>query len=189
MIVYDDLAYAQSRLVETIVMHEGKPVRVREVVSEDTVYVVPLLNSEEMIVVPLKSLDINPVKLGYMNGPSDCVYLARTPMRQDWRQGLRPKSMRFIAENMNARIAPNDEAIAKTILGIYPSLKECVAFIKRRKNTISQAFSRNFSTNKDGALWFKGAFIVGEIDDTKQYSLKPKFDWVSEMLEEELAAA
>jgi hypothetical protein len=189
MNIYGDLDYARSRLIETIVLLKtiNEPVRVDNIQRRTEVLVTPLNIALPQQWVRLDDLDINPVKLGYINLEKESYYISRTPMRRDWRQGLRVQGLRTPdGRSFNCSAIQ----LAKTIKGDYPKLRNCFnpnnnPFIPS-PNSI--AFSRDFAVQKSN-LWFKGIENVGEISPDKSFKLHPKFDWVRELLEEELEAA
>ena len=185
MNMYDDIVYARSRLLETVVMYQDIPVVVDDI-QGDNAYL-RRLGEGEPIFASVKDLNINPVKLGYLNDGHRALYLTRTPMREDWRQGLRSRSIRAIGYD-GLHYEPAPVSLKHTILGIYPMLSECISFVKIGIME-SMAFSRNFAVKGDNILTYKGKWDVGTITDTKDYTLSPKFDWVRETLDEELVAA
>lgn len=184
MQMYDDANYARTRLVDTVVMCRGLPVKVEDIKVKNAA--VRVLNTNELLVVKTVELDITPVKLGYLNEDTQALYLTRTPMREDWRQGLRSMSIRVIGHGRD-RYQPPAEGLFNTILGRYPALDVCIDLVKSRLAG-SLAFSRNFAIVGGDNLLYKGKWKVGTIAKTKDYNLFPQFDWVREMLDEELAA-
>ena len=186
MQMYEDIVYARTRLIETVVMWQGIPVLVDDIQGKMAL-ISKLGEGGDNISVPARDLDINPVKLGYLNEGSRALYITRTPMREDWRQGLRPRSIRAIGF-ADKIYEPVHECLRDTILGVYPQLSDCISFVSR-KLTQSMAFSRNFAVKDDGVLTYKGKWDVGTITKKKEYNLIPKYDWVRETLEEELIAA
>lgn len=185
MQMYDDAAYARSRLVETVVMCRGLPVVVDDIRAKTAA--LRILNTNEQLIVKADELDITPVKLGYINESNRALYLTRTPMREDWRQGLRARSIRVVGYDSKI-YEPAPASLYDTILGIYPKLEYCFSVVKANVAD-SFAFSRNFALKNEGKLLYKGKWEVGHIEENKQYELFPKFDWVREMLDEELVAA
>lgn len=207
----DDVEYARSRLVETIVRVGGVPVLVNVIEGKNAVHCTDLTTGN-LITVKLKDLDINPVPLGYANVHNVALYVVRTPKRQDWRQGLRQNTIRVTSLKQNVappipalddapiarpRAAPRLERafainytdLVPTIMGTYPKVDEVFDKFKAKKNMSSHAFSRNFAITRLGDLIFKGVFSVGKISPKKDYELERKYDFVRELLEEELIAA
>lgn len=184
MLPYIEPDYARTRLIETIVMYKGRPVTVADVALNGDC-TVRYLTDREYFVCQLGELDINPVPLGYLNTMKFATYLTRIPMRQDWRQGLRNRTMRH--NHADAQDPPANKFLEACILGQYPSLGDCFSIFRRRVATVSVAFSRNFAVLQNATLQYKGRWIVGDINPKGNYNLLPKFDWVRENLEEDLA--
>ena len=181
MRMYEEPDYAKSRLRDTIVRFGNTPIIISSIGAREVQYMDML--TDAMGICKLKDLDINPVPLGYLNSNANgAIYMTRTPMREDWRQGLRATSMRSLPE----RYDPSFRELGKLIVGQYPSLKEAL-FDTHPKGT---AFSRSFAVFKGGEqLFYKGKFNIGSIGGRHNINLLPNFEWVRDELEEELAAA
>ena len=185
--MYDDLEYAQGRLVGTVVRDgDGEPVYVGEVEIYD--------GSIEVCCTPLKddkisdlsfndfidleycrenSIDINEVSLaspplGYCNTRVGPVYVSRQPLRRDWRQGI-------ARGNLNTRVFTFGE-LRKTILGEYPT------FIWAAANPLGGAWHRHFAV-KDGEIHYRGE-KVGLSSDSP--TLIEGYEWLEEYLKESL---
>jgi len=193
---YNNQAYAANRLVGTIVRHKDKAISVQ--VVGNRVVAIKLIGGEQ-IEFPYKELDINPVPLGYANIGGKALYISRIPLRNDWKQGLRPKNMRYSLskpnngeieeEDLLRRELPND-VIGKTIEGIYPSYDDVVrAIANPGKKLQSMAYDRNFAIGVDGSIFHKGKYTVGTMIDAARrvFRLKDEFWWAKEALEETLA--
>lgn len=155
----NDYRYADSRLAGTIVMLGKTPVSV-DYVDEDTgaTKCRTLLTGSERT-VHYSELDLRPVKLGYCNTGLGCTWLARKPMRNDWRQGLRHQSL-FSDTQPVALIT--GKMLGRVILGQYPSFEEACAEAFNKPT----AFGRNWAvegTNlMHGVLGVVGSIIDGE---------------------------
>lgn len=111
---YNEVEYAKTRLLETIVSYKGLPVLVESIDSSGLVefkYIKDLRESS----CSLNELDINPLPLGYCNYNRYAFYLTRMPMRQDWKQGLRNRNI-LIADR-GARFDFPYEVLHSTIVG------------------------------------------------------------------------
>lgn len=193
---YENHAYAAGRLVGTIVRHKNKAISIVEIGAK--VHAVQLVSGEP-IEFPYKELDITPVPLGYANIGGKALYISRIPLRNDWKQGLRPKNMRFTFLKPNNLEIDNDELlrrelpnepIGKTIEGIYPSYVDAVkAITNPGKRLQSIAYDRNFALGIDGSIFHKGQYNVGTMIDAAHriFRLKDEFWWAKEALEETLA--
>lgn len=184
MKAYEEADYARSRLPETIVrLTNGKPIFIQSVLANKVYY--NHLGEDEQRVCKLSDLNINPVPLGYVNEGNNAFYLTRSPVREDWRQGLRSRTMRVVGALGGMGFDLDDNSIAKTILGEYPSFKTA---LKNAEAGAATAFSRNFAILPGRTLQYKGRFECGLINQFGP-ALHRNMFWVQEELEEELAAA
>lgn len=187
---YDTVAYARTRLIETIVMREKQPVMIMVVDGEDDDILLgynPILEGKgEIRFDKLSNFDLNPVSLGYVNHRGVAHYLMRTPMRKDWRQGLRMLNV-VDAEGMNPRLI-SYRNMAQTMMGKFPSFKSTLETLNRADNYLSQAFHRDFSIKRGGDLEYKGIFNVGNVDMSNGSVLIEK-NWVREAFEEAMETA
>jgi hypothetical protein len=189
---YDTAEYAASRLVETIIRHDGIPVMVQSVGNgvngEITVGITNLMEDDPSYIVPLSECDINPVSLGYVNHKKSAHYIMRAPMRRDWRQGLRMLNI-VDAEGMNPRLIPY-RTIAQTIMGSFPSFKSCLDRLNSKEKIEEMAFNRDFAVNREGDMKYKSLFTIGKVDMTNgNLLIGDNFNWVREALEEQMEAA
>lgn len=130
---YQDVGrdYAQRNLVGTIVrrLEDGYPVKIHQVQGNNRKMSVSAqpLDLEYIQVIPLSGLNLEPVKLGFCRSTSGKVgvsFIARTPLRHDWRQGLRANNIRILYGD-DYRFCSNRE-LTKTIMGVYPSFEEAL---------------------------------------------------------------
>jgi hypothetical protein len=185
MILYDDFAYAHGRLVGTIVRYKGKPVMVNDMIASK-VYFTYLETKEHGEAIYGPSFDLTPVPLGYTNYGANSFYMARIPMRKDWKQGLRSTTTRCIITGMGNYEGPLPfPEIHKAIVADMPSLDEAIYKVK---GVESVAFNRSFAIDKALDIWHKGCRNIGKIINPKthEYSLKDEFFWARETLEEAL---
>ena len=75
-------------------------------------------------------------------------------------------------------------AFDKTLKGEYPSYEECLKRTLKDGTQRSIAFSRNFSTDIKGNLYFRDLGVVGICN--KEPLLKDKYFYLKELLEGEL---
>lgn len=184
----NDYNYANTRLVDSLVrLEDGSPFYVLTVQNDG--YVIGIVNNNHKeLRVPIKDLNLEPVKLGYMNSKRKAGYLMRIPERK-WKQGLRERNI-YSKDGVTVNIlSPN---LFNTIRGIYPSLKDCVDYLYNDE-VLSSAFSRDFSVYTKGAskkiyLRYK-YFTVGKVDLVGGVAL-PKldnnFDYLNECMNEVL---
>lgn len=182
---YDDLTYARGRLNDTIIRYNERAVVVDSVVPSKTGLVI---KSTEILTGnnvnhPLVEFDLTPVRLGMSNMPNGKVsYVARMPLRHDWRQGLRQQNTIFAWGDKNW----DAHAIAKTIENDYPSLDAARELIIEEDRDYL-AWCRNFCIDKKNAIYYRTFGKIGDfVDKTKNYLLDQKFFWVEQHLNEAL---
>lgn len=189
---YDTVEYARSRLVETIIRLKGSPVMVLGVSGKDsdiTVEYNDLLNDGVYGMAALSDCDLNPVPLGYVNHKRSSHYIMRTPMRRDWRQGLRMLNL-VDAEGAQPRLV-SYASIGQTILGKFPSFKLSLEMLstKSLKNK-SIAFHRDFAIDCEGLMEYKGTFAAGKIDmTTGSVMMNDNAGWLAEAFDEAMENA
>ena len=128
MLTYEEPGYAADRLTGTIVRHNEKAVKVGMVAGADAVEIVYVVANKRSL-CPLKELDITPVPLGFCNYNGNVTYLSRCPVRQDWKQGLRSKTLRSSSPNWHVDEIPF-KVIGTTIEGTFPSLDDSIKHLK-----------------------------------------------------------
>jgi hypothetical protein len=187
MILYDDFAYAHGRLVGTIVRYKGKPVMVNDMIGNKVFFTyLQTQTNDEALYSP--HFDLTPVPLGYTNYGANSFYMARIPMRKDWKQGLRSTTTRCIITGMGNYEGPLPfPEIHKAIVADMPSLEVAIHNVKALGNN-SSAFNRSFAIDTALDIWHKGCRNIGKIINPKthEYSLKDEFFWARETLEEAL---
>lgn len=140
--MYVDSDYAVSRLHGTLVRHKGRAVFVREV-EEDMMCVIQDGLNGRSSNVHLDDLNLASPPLGLVNFNGEAKYISRLPMRNDWRQGVRPHNTTWGGE----RGVP-EEALIKCMNGKYPS--KTAAFRELRNCSVGVAISREFFLTKEG---------------------------------------
>lgn len=124
--------------------------------------------------VPLNELDLRSPPLGNIDFRGHTYYVSRVPKRNDWRQGIRKDNLAYTIDGrMYAYNIPTLRVLNVPVFNRYKPYK------------MGRAFSRNFSVDKEGSLWYKCREIVGrDIDGVPV--LKEKFEWLKEALEDAL---
>lgn len=196
MELYKNKGYANVRLQGTIVRRKKIPVIVHEV-RGDVVSALNMVTKEEEV-FNYKELDITPVPLGYVNYNKHTFYLSRSPVRNDWRQGLRDRSMVWRYDSYNqytqqyAKMTklgkdfgvPVD-CVAKTIMGEYPTFNKVLNTLKLLNKSNSMSFSRFFAVRGDSSLMYR-TLKVGDIDEKGKIVLLDKFFYLKESVQEVL---
>lgn len=141
--------------------------------------------SGERELVLHSDLNLEPIPLGFVNTSSDMVFLARKPMRRDWRQGLSHNSLVTYG-----RLRPSDvnyKLLVQPVLQQYPTFTRALESLSGKKTSI--AFSREFGLAKQGnsiLLRFR-QHDVGEVKDG-QVTLYPKKFFLQQHLDEAMGA-
>lgn len=184
---YDTAEYARTRLIETIVRYQGRPVMVMNCEQngeEILVHFNEIMDDHPPDVRPLKEFDLDPVPLGYVNFSARATYVTRMPMRKDWRQGMRMSNIADV-NGMNPTRMPF-RVLGKTIMGDFPTFHRALEGVTRKsKPAESMAFSRDFAVTSEGTLQYKGFLTVGEVNLKEASVYFPeKSNWVREAFNE-----
>ena len=132
----------------------------------------------------IEEFDLTSPPLGNTNYEGTSSYISRAPLRRDWRQGIRNSNLRFTHQGTTrAYSLPTLCPVIIPILKIYPSYRETVDRVEDVYTDC--AFTRNFSLDERGRLWYKGRSVVGE-DGGGSPRLFNAFFWLGELLTEEM---
>lgn len=181
--MYDDVAYAQSRLLETFVRDEfGFLFYVTKVYQEDYNNEIicsglSILDQDSRIICPLKKINLKPPPLGYVNHDNRCSYVSRIPKRDCWRQGIRNR-------NMNGLMLFNSlfdigKELTNTTLNIFPSFQESLE--KVNSDFLQSAFSSKFCINNKNTILYKDK-CVGDVKENK-IKFRRNFEYLTESFE------
>lgn len=181
---YDTAEYAGSRLVETVIRLGETPVLIHNV-DTDSVGRIRLKYEDIMTdVVNRETIDkfnLDPVPLGYVNSDGEARYVTRMPLRNDWKQGIRQRSICDIGGYGINHITYR--TIGYTIMGKFPKIATVLERVSRGHS--SMAFSREFAITSRGVLKYKALFDVGKVNmDNGGVAIDPAFSWVKEHYDE-----
>lgn len=186
--MYDNAEYAHSRLSGTIIRltNRGTPITVTgcENGDEDIRVFYRTLSSSKRGQCNLNEVNLVPVSLGWVNDSSmDASYLARMPLRSDYRQGLR--SHNYISLYGPEKRYVENVNLSRTIQNKFFNVDSAI----EEATNVSKitAFSRDFSIglSKNGMkklLYFKWYGVVGDIVND-QISLSDEYSHLTETLE------
>jgi hypothetical protein len=182
----DSADYARGRLSGTIIRHMGKAVIVNDVRHDGPKQPLRvsamIIKDKKEISDKIDNFDLSPVPLGFVNYAKRndvpfATYMARTPIRQDWRQGLRKQNAVFLW----GAAWWHEEEIADTIEGLFPELDQALGIAKKKGGIV--AWNREFAVDKDSNIYHRFYDKVGNfIDGGKRFLLDNKFFWVEENL-------
>jgi hypothetical protein len=189
--VYTDLQYAIRNLSGTVVrkVEDGWPVRVHNIYTRRgvrgyTAQVQPL-DKEVLEEVPLRELDIEPVRLGFCKSQVDtfACYLSRAPLRNDWRQGLRSNNIRSLW-GPDPRYCDN-RSLVDTIMGFYPSYEAAIDLsvnTPERVIPISRDWALKSDERGDVTILYKWMGCVGDVQNN-QVRVFDQYNYLSETLQ------
>ena len=178
---YDDANYANNRWANSVVRLGDTPIFINHIHGDGNVEYWPTSGMNgDMKNTSLDELNLEPIPLGYCNHQGEAKYLTRIPMRSDWRQGVRERTLTHRGSGRN----PPLSCLSRVVKGIYPTLQACVEAIVN-KEVVSQAFSRTFAIASSNRLMYKGE-EVGSYKEGGDLVLKDKYFWLRESLEETL---
>lgn len=172
MKVYDSVHYAETRLVNTVVLVKRKPVYVKRINRDRTVRVVAAVRGkgrERSYLVKLDDLIVFDLRLGFVNYDGSARYLSRRTLRNDWRQGLRENNVRASMGGVDS------DLIGRALLHRYPCFKAAVELVSSQGHH-SAAWCEDFAVSSYPltVMWRKDA--IGTIsEDTITLSNKYRF--------------
>lgn len=181
----EDYEYAGTRLSNSLVRTlEGLPYYVK-IVFEDTgntrgFFTMTGKNSD----VPLKDLDLSPVKLGNVNKGDLSGFCCRKPARF-YKQGLTGN----VITCTKFMVGIHSKYLSNTIMGKYPTVKQ-IAELLLNGEIRSAAFSRDFSLSKGNkiSLCYRDRKVgIAEWNykaSNFNYHLDEKYKFLQETLEE-----
>lgn len=191
------------RLGQSVVMYDGDPVYIDSVLQDEPddpprLYVCRLrpiskqlpntICPSECIELPDPRLDINPVKLGYVNITTRdkvrATYTSRSPVRK-YKQGLNNQNIHFAEVHM---LEPFDQPILQSvalgdcILGKYPTYEEA---LKKVQHGCVVAFHRRWAISMDEVgvtnLQYRGQRVGVAVEN--EFSLGRHYHFLKEELE------
>lgn len=165
-----DFAYAHTRITGSIVRlaKSGEPVYVEGVLNNGTCVVSDIrkMQDGEPTHVHLDDLNVEPVRLGYVNVAGQAVYLMRVPIRKGpGNQGLRSENS--VCSNGQRLLQLPMDALYNCIVGKYPTYIKALAGVGKNKGVVVKtiAFSRHWAIS-GSALMYKNR-CVGSCADGK----------------------
>lgn len=180
----DDYEYANSRVSDTIITHNGKPFYVYEIRADLNAYGYYLNQTpDDSILVQCQEIDLTPVRLGYANA-DQVVYVSRIPARR-YKQGLRRDCVNKVKMG-GAGYGHNlsDITLFELIMGVYPPFKDVL--FKARTQGVGGAWARSWAMDVKLRVWYKGTDHVGNVSAEGVLKLKPEFEFLKEAFEESL---
>ncbi len=183
----DDHEYADSRVRGTVVMHDGEPVHVDNVFRHDETgvptAVIRHIVTGKSSAVDLKSLDLEPFNLGYVNYANSASYICRAPMRRDYKQGMRHQNIKSQYGYRSCDIP--FAGFYDTIMNKFPPYGVCLNLVGK-KGIESWAWHLNWAVDNKGNLLHKFGEIVGTVQHNTTPVLFDTYKHLQESLEETL---
>lgn len=183
----NDVDYTDGRLRHTVIrLKDGEPVyceAVRKENNNNLILWYKPLKGGNLKNKNIREFNLSSPQLGYTNYEGKCYYLSRYPMRRDWKQGVRPGNVAIFKGTSLTKYNLPLPSLITPILGKYPCYKEVVDRVEDVYDNC--AFSRYFSLDHKGRIFYKHRFIVGE-DKEGVPTLTEKNFWLAELLQEEM---
>lgn len=174
--MYDSKEYATSRLIGTIVRLNNVAVQVEYVNDRMDCQLMNMKSGSTLEEVPLAALNLKSSPLGYVNDGSKCFYLARKPMRRDWRQGLRASNVTDVLTGRQV----SSRSIGRCVNGEFPSIQD--ALNKLDTYGGMYAVSRDFALKKGRTcihIHYKWYGVVGVLSKDGTPKTKKNFKFLS----------
>lgn len=189
---YDE-HHAASYLSNSIIRKGIRPIYILDVREADKIgkkwrinYSFLGKDEQNILFLPHKDIDMNPVSLGMMNYENGSYFVSRSPNR-GWKIGLTDNNVNFLSLSKPSKniLGPRifSTEINDCIIGNYPDFPN--ALNKIRGGVESIAFSRRFAI-KGGSLMFKYEKAPIGIAERAGPVLFDAFQYLEEVLEEDL---
>ena len=164
----NDKSYAASRILDTHMRTiHGELEYIQSIIGVDN-----KLDTSVIKTITGKHLDIKERNisefhyqigpLGFINSPTDgAIFVARTPIREDWRQGLRARQLVSSYIDSETKESPgrnfifdNISYLNNCIKKTYPKFDEQL-LEEIEENGLGQAFDANYAVSSNFSLFFK----------------------------------
>lgn len=204
--MYDNAEEAEHRLGHTVILYDGKPVYINNIYpynpangKEPGIYLetyqLPAMAKADMLPLADPKFEYHSMRLGYVNGKNNAVYLSRMPVRK-FKQGLNDDNVSVlhlpgVAGEAQPRIRFTN--LMKTVglvhmcAGEYPSFEKVLRSLQGDNDIVSQAFDRQLALGKDGLGMFN-LFYRGErvafTEDGKVFKTSADYSYLKEFMAE-----
>lgn len=202
---YENAQEANFRLQGTLVLYDGEPVYVSQVLHEPDlpkgdifrVYTSSLpfngVREGDRRYISSGKFDLTPFRMGFVNLNGDAVYLSRNSARQN-RQGLGERTLSAQALKEDVALPRftaliREQAFVDCIKGKYPPVEQALKKLQEA-NVNSVAISREYAVAKHDTLdellviYHKNT-VVGFMETSgKAFKLGKKFQFLKQELEE-----
>jgi len=121
-------------------------------------------------------------RLGYISYDGRAMYVARLPLRRDWRQGLRKENLTVLSSGKLLGYPSHDYrplVVPVQKRGSYPTVEECLDRVEDYYD--SQAFHPDFAVDSKARLMYKGTVVGGY--GSNGFELSEEYKWVEESLD------
>lgn len=168
-------------LVNCVVMHKNKPVKVQMIAGDGKVHFLDLLSQKKGSAPFTLKAFAAPLRVGFVNFFGGCYYVARMPVRRYY-MGLHRQNFQIKAlpcdymPGVQDKISGLDSVeLAQAMMGQYPTLLEALTEAKLTASCC--AFDKQFAVDHKQRVFFKES-IVGVVG---RYVNKPKIIWAKGM--------
>lgn len=154
-----DVADLRKYLEDTVVLLNGRPVQVRQVLVDGLVRI-KRLSTGRMETVEAKKLETGNIPTGFVNNTGYC-YLVEKTSNRSWKLGLsRGNTVQYLLSDNKMLPGAYEEAVLSkgfnaAVLGEFPSLEKCLEVMNSDAPMYSMAFDRMFAVTKRDMLFYK----------------------------------
>jgi len=156
----DDWEYADTRLSDTVVTHNGKPLHIMAITDRMTAVALCLVTGDDVEVNAIE-LDLTPVKLGYCNYNKKVFYVCRVPVRR-YKQGLRRENMSCVSLTGLPSML-SYQYLVNTIMDVFPTFGKCLASVGNNRIS-SMAWHRDWAMDSNLDVYYRGNDRVGHVE-------------------------
>ncbi len=180
----------------SLISYKGGAAAVQEVIDADTLQIYRYADREsQLIALNSEDLSFEPAHLGFINGPTHCLYVSRKPSRQ-FSQGLTRNNVIYDAvrgfETTDYDFIDKVKSLScykeidNLFKGIYPKIDDAL-------NTLSDGVVKNLAISRSFAIRYTGELaykkdVVGIVDfDNGNVSFlrnKKHLKWIWERYDE-----
>lgn len=182
MFKFQSAGDCQQRLAGCVILLNQRPFYIIEAKTHKDVEGYDILLRDKKVVVDLTANCVSSPRVGYCNYENRAVYITRKPIRRI-RQGVCRENLASSRGTVSSDNLVSKD-FGRMFLNQYPSLEEVYDTVVKKQERYSMAFSRDFSIDNDGEVYYQGHH-VGRIDEKLTVTFAGKFSCLKELYERE----
>jgi hypothetical protein len=184
---YDDwdVEYCNRRLRECVLFHKNSLWnyrKAREGKEGRAMIDFERLIDKQINSVPVKEVNLAVPKFGFTNlldrSSITSMFIARTAIRDDWRQGIRARQLRADNGPIDHRtlfeIVDNIKSFTDTLNNKFIPLAEAIFHVEEEFDKV--ALSRNFAMDSNFKIYYQNEGIVGVLNAEDRIKLKEPYN-------------